>query len=335
MYRYKTVQVKLEATKEIIWNVWKGIQLPFTYFFDPSERINIVYLLSSLMLAYYVYYTSKKNSSFFKYIFNKKVWLGKSAQIDYKFIVFNGVLKVLLIIPLLESWRYLGYNTTTYLESFGLSTFKFSQTETLVYYTLSLVIIYDLVFYLVHLAMHKIPFLWEFHKIHHSATTMNPITQYRLHPIELIINNFAYMIVSSLLMGVFDYFSNDRVGLYLFFNANIFSALFLIWGASLRHSHVRLKYFNFLEGFFLSPYQHQIHHSDNPKHYDKNIGAKLALWDRLFGTLIRSKKEKNITFGLGGKEQVDYNSFTKNLYMPFIKNIKRIAKKIQISSTKK
>ncbi len=228
------------------------------------------------------------------------------------------------------------YNPTWLVE------FSFSPTETLVYYTLALVVMYDLVFYLVHLAMHKIPFLWEFHKIHHSATTLNPVTQYRLHPVELLINNCAYVFVSALLMGVFDYFSTNQVGLYLFFNANIFTGIFLIWGANLRHSHVKLGYFNFLERIFISPRQHQIHHSDNPKHYDKNIGAKFALWDWLFGTLVPSKKGEKLRFGLGTKERVNYDSFTKNLYMPF-KNIwqstrlsgKRLFRKRQIPSTKK
>lgn len=325
----------MEATKEILWNIWKGVSTPFTYFLDPSERINIVYLLSSTLLALFVYLKAKKNKSFFKYLFNKKVWFGKSAQVDYKFIVFNGIFKILLIVPLLESWRYLGFEINSYFETFGLSDFKFSQTETLVYYSLSLVVVYDFVFYIVHLAMHKIPFLWEFHKIHHSATTMNPITQYRLHPVELIINNFSNILVSGVLMGIFDYYSDDRVGIYLFFNANVFSWLFLIWGASLRHSHVKLTYFNFLERIFLSPYQHQIHHSDNPKHFDKNIGSKLAVWDWIFGTLIPSETGKNVKFGLGKKERIHYDTFIKNLYMPF-KNIgKRILHKLQIPFTKK
>ena len=45
--------------------------------------------------------------------------------------------------------------------------------------------------------MHKIPILWEFHKIHHSATSLNPITQYRLHPLELLINTLENIAINQ------------------------------------------------------------------------------------------------------------------------------------------
>ena len=109
-----------------------------------------------------------------------------------------------LVFPLLTYWRYLGVTINDWMEeSFGLSSILLTESQIILYYTLALVILLDLRIYLVHLAMHKIPFLWEFHKIHHSATTLNPITQYRLHPIELIINNLSHVFVSSFLIGFF------------------------------------------------------------------------------------------------------------------------------------
>ena len=86
----------------------------------------------------------------------------------------------------------------------------------------------------------------------------------------------------------------------------------MFFGANLRHSHVKLKYPSILEHIFISPYQHQIHHSSNSKHFDKNMGSKLAVWDYLFGTLILSKETSKLRFGLG-KEKNDYDSFTKIL----------------------
>jgi sterol desaturase/sphingolipid hydroxylase (fatty acid hydroxylase superfamily) len=167
--------------------------------------------------------------------------------------------------------------------------------------------------------MHKVPFLWEFHKIHHSATTLNPITQYRLHPVELILNNLSYFVVSAILMGVGDYFYQGVINQAVYAEVNIFAMLFLFWGSNLRHSHVKLRYFNFVERLVISPFQHQIHHSNNPAHFDKNLGAKFALWDWLFGTLIRSEKQKTLRFGLGSKESSHYDTFLKTLYQPFKK----------------
>jgi len=102
----------------------------------------------------------------------------------------------------------------------------------------------------------------------------------------------------------------------------ILNFLFYFFGANLRHSHVKLKYFSFLEYIFISPYQHQIHHSNNQQHFDSNLGSRLAIWDYLFGTLIKSKEVKELKFGLGEEDQ-HYDSFSKNLLNPFVNIIKR------------
>ncbi len=311
----------MEVFITILEDLWEGLLAPFYYFIDPSKRLNLIYLFSSTLLAYYVYKKAKTTIPFYRYLFNKKVWLSKSAFIDYKYLFFNGIIKILLIAPIFVAWRYVGVETNDFLEeTFNASSVSLSKNQVIIFYSLSLVIAYDLVFYLWHLAMHKSPFLWEFHKIHHSATSLNPITQYRLHPVELIANNAALFLVSALLKGVFDYFYQGSIELVTYAEVNIFAMLFLFWGANLRHSHVKLKYFSRLEKIFISPRQHQIHHSDNPLHFNKNMGAKLAVWDRIFGTLLRSKDAEKIKFGLGKSEVKDYNTFFKTLYIPF-KNI--------------
>ena len=67
---------------EFFYNIYQIIEesltLSLSYFIDTEKRINFIYLLSALILAYYVYYKSKIKSSFLKYIFHKKVWLSKS-----------------------------------------------------------------------------------------------------------------------------------------------------------------------------------------------------------------------------------------------------------------
>jgi sterol desaturase/sphingolipid hydroxylase (fatty acid hydroxylase superfamily) len=296
-----------------------GLILPFLHLFDPKERLNWMYLLTSVLLAFYVYKKSTSHISFFKYLFHKKIWLSQSAFVDYKFLFFNSVLKLILIFPILYSWRYLGTEIGFFLEENGsLWENALNQNQVYLFYPIAFLILYDLTYYLIHLAMHKIPVLWEFHKIHHSATSLNPITQYRLHPVELLINNFNYVFVSSVLYGVFDYLCADTLLYTEILEVNVFTLLFGFFGATLRHSQVRLKYFNFLEGFLISPYQHQIHHSSDPKHFDKNMGSKLAIWDRLFGTLVRSGKAEKLKFGLGSDDQIRFRSFAQNLYMPFV-----------------
>jgi len=54
-----------------------------------------------------------------------------------------------------------------------------------------------------------------------------------------------------------------------------------------------------LERIFISPKQHQIHHSTNPKHFDSNFGVSLSLWDGLIGTRYYSKdSQEKLRFGL-------------------------------------
>ena len=180
--------------------------------------------------------------------------------------------------------------------------------------------------------MHKIPFLWEFHKVHHSATTLNPMTQYRIHPVELIINNIRGIIVFGLVTGLFDYLSAHSIDKMVFLGVNIFHFIFLLFGSNLRHSHVKLKYPKYLEFIFISPFQHQIHHSRDPKHFNKNLGSKLALWDYIFGTLVLSVSTSKVRFGIP-KENLKYNSFWQNLINPFIKQIEYFKKSKK--STKK
>jgi sterol desaturase/sphingolipid hydroxylase (fatty acid hydroxylase superfamily) len=313
--------------EEISHTVIDSLYLPISYLNNPEKRIHYVYLISSLLLAFYVFIVSKRPRSFLKYVFNKRVWLSTSALVDYKIFIFNSFFKLFVIAPFFLSSVYFSMIIeNSLIKHLGYSTIILSQTETLIYYTLALTIFNDLLSYFVHFLFHKIPFLWEFHKTHHSATVLNPVTQYRLHPIELLINNIKFIFAISLLSGLFEYLSAGVVDKILFMEVNILSYVFLMWGSNLRHSHVRLSYFNFLEYIFISPFQHQIHHSDNPKHFNKNMGSKLAIWDWLFGTLQRSQSIEKISFGLGKKENTQYNSFLKNMLKPFINVISQLTK---------
>lgn len=295
----------------------EGLEMPFSYVSNSDKRIYFLYLISSALLAYYVYYKAKKKTGFFKYIFNKKVWLSKSSFTDYFMVFFNSFIKILLIGPYLIFGLYLAFYTNEYLITyFGYPESSLGVTSTLILYTITLTLVGDFASWVVHYAFHKVPIFWEFHKVHHSATSLNPVTQYRIHPIELLVNNARGILVFGLVTGVFDYLSAHQVHKMMFLGANVFSFLFMFFGANLRHSHVKLRYPKWLEYIFISPVQHQIHHSTNPAHFDRNMGSKLAIWDWMFGTLVLSGNIKYLKFGLG-KEDGDFDSFWKNILRPF------------------
>lgn len=307
---------------EILNLLEESISLTLSYFFNPEKRVYFIYIFSSVILAYLVYKRTRIKSSFFNYIFNKKVWWTKSAFVDYSLFFFNSLIKTLFIIPYIFLSLYIAFYINDFLlQCFGFIKDPLSKTQTIILYTFSLTIINDLFSYLTHYLMHNIPFLWEFHKIHHSATSLNPITQYRIHPLELVINNIRSIIVFGIVTGIFDYISSNQINKLLFLGVNVFSFLFYILGANLRHSHVKLSYPRILEYFLISPYQHQIHHSIRKEHYNKNLGSKFAIWDWLFGTLVHSGDKRKIRFGIIDTNQ-KYNSVWYNLYAPF-KNISR------------
>lgn len=309
---------------EVYTNVVEAIQLPIRELANSESRLHILYLLSSLVLAYYVYRKSNQKESFWAYVFRKDVWLSRSALIDYGMIFLNAFFKVFLIGPYLVLGFYLSYQLEEWLPTvLGYPNAGLSKTTTIVLYTIALTVVSDFSTYVVHLAMHRIPWLWEFHKTHHSATTLNPVTQFRIHPLELIINNAKAILVLGLVTGVFKYLSAHPIEELTLIGANVLSFAFLLFGSNLRHSHIPLKYFNWLEYVFISPFQHQIHHSSAEKHFNKNLGSKLAVWDWMFGTLVRSDSVDDIEFGIGKQEEENYNTLWKNLSMPF-QNILKI-----------
>jgi sterol desaturase/sphingolipid hydroxylase (fatty acid hydroxylase superfamily) len=296
----------------------EGLELSFSYFLSPNKRIYFGFLLSSIILAFWVFKSSGIKDSFFNYLFNRKVWVGASPTVDYGFFLFNGIFKVVVIGPVLIFGLYLSFYIKEYLlTQFGYPSIKFSPYLIIGAYTVVLFLFKDFSSYVVHLIFHKVPFLWRFHKVHHSATVLNPLTQYRIHPVELLVNNLKGIVVVGMVTGVFDFLSNGEFSLFLVLGVNIIGFTFMLFGANLRHSHVKLRYPSGLENWLISPVQHQIHHSQNQEHFDRNFGSVLAIWDSIFGTLFKSKNIVKIQFGLGRVENKKLKTFWQNLVGPF------------------
>jgi sterol desaturase/sphingolipid hydroxylase (fatty acid hydroxylase superfamily) len=106
---------------------------------------------------------------------------------------------------------------------------------------------------------------------------------------------------------------------YALADSNIILVLFIHVYVHLQHSHVWIAFSGRLGRIFVSPAHHQIHHSTNPKHFNRNYGSCLALWDWMFGTLyVPGKEKEKLSFGA---EQDDYQAHTISgeLIAPFIR----------------
>ncbi|PWU14842.1 MAG: hypothetical protein C5B49_12610 [Bdellovibrio sp.] len=190
-------------------------------------------------------------------------------------------------------------------------------TFTVIAFSLLLMIAMDFGFYVQHRLAHKVKFFWEFHKVHHSATTLNFFTTYRAHIFDKLFS-FAFKgAAGACVVGVFDYFCSGRPHDFLIYEIPIF-AVISAGVMILQHSHVWWSWGK-LENIFYSPAMHIIHHSKNPIHFNKNLGSVFN-FDKIFGTYYKpAELPENIEIGM--VDDVDWESLS--LYQYFIRPIKR------------
>jgi len=185
--------------------------------------------------------------------------------------------------------------------------------------TLAELLAYEFAYWGAHYAFHRIPALWEFHKVHHSAEVMTTLTEMRQHPIEIIAFMNAISLATGLTFGLMTYVFGPGVGHITLLNGNIALTVFMLTWGHLRHSHLWIPVQGLAGKLFQSPAHHQIHHSVDPRHFDKNLGFALAVWDWAFGTLHIPAREPEVAqFGVG-EEYEDYATVARSLARPFAK----------------
>ena len=301
--------------------LWQSItELP-GYLFDANKRVYLPYLFSAILMAVPVYIATEKACSgkgFLKFLFPKQVWWCKSAKLDYCLLITNRLIKAATFTPIVLTMVPVALGLSGGLEALFGPALYLEAPEWVVIglFTLFLFIVDDLTRFLLHLILHKIPFFWEFHKVHHSAKVLTPFTIYRSHPVESYLYACRMALTQGIVVGVGYYVFGSSLSMYDILGANAFVFLFNIFGANLRHSHIWLSWGDKLEDWFISPAQHQVHHSDNPIHFDTNLGSALAIWDRMYGSLIKASSAGKITIGVG-QYDAGHDSLTAIYLKPF------------------
>ncbi len=183
--------------------------------------------------------------------------------------------------------------------------------------TVLLFLAYELGYWFNHWLSHKVPFLWEFHKVHHSAEVLTPITNFRVHPVYSWIFANILAFAAALASGIGNYVFGNTAYQYAINDTNLILVVFIHAYVHLQHSHMWIAFTGTLGRIFVSPAHHQIHHSGNPKHFNKNFGSCLALWDWIFGTLyVPAKEREPLTFGFPG--DADAHTIKGELTGPFV-----------------
>jgi sterol desaturase/sphingolipid hydroxylase (fatty acid hydroxylase superfamily) len=186
-------------------------------------------------------------------------------------------------------------------------------------FALGMTVARDFVTFLTHLLHHRVPLLWEFHKVHHSAEVLTPVTVFRKHPLYNVFEYGMNILLIGPLQGLIALSFVGHAAPVTLFGANIVFALFHLAGANLRHSHIWLSFGPRLSHVLSSPAQHQIHHSRAAQHANKNFGEVFALWDWLFGTLyVPGRAPEALVFGLAEEGAPQHRTLWAVYTQPFV-----------------
>jgi Fatty acid hydroxylase superfamily len=112
-----------------------------------------------------------------------------------------------------------------------------------------------------------------------------------VHPLDSLVLQNNLSIFIGLFAGVARHLIGKPVETFQFDATNILMVLCIYLAVQLRHSQIWIPFTGKLGCLFMSPAHHQMHHSSDPVHFNRNMGASLAIWDWLFGTLAMPQKE--------------------------------------------
>ena len=304
----------------------------FGVIFDPGHFLSVLPMFIALVIATVVVMARLRRKGARKLrlrrvmtmLFPKRVFLHTSAKLDYwVFAINQGVLFFITISAFLSpaivaeliigTAGYLGFTE-------GQASTSLAQR---VLYSIYLMLVWDFAATYAHYLKHKVPILWELHKVHHSAEVMTPVTALRRHPLEAIFGSIVTACFLGVAVGVWVVGFGQSV-----MPINLFGTIFGIWlwrvaGYNLRHSHIWISYGDFWNRIFISPAQHQVHHSKSPAHYDRNFGHIFSFWDSFFGTLYLPRFEERMEFGIDDHEMPEYRSLF-GLYVTPVVNVWRI-----------
>ena len=308
-------------------DTWTGravtaLLTPFVEYLSSWSVIWWPFVLFSLAIAFAVYAIAhpgpRRLSEFRRRFLSGAIWWHPSSKADYAYYVANGVLFPIAVAPLIVAGATVAVWVDTGLRvSLGpVQSPLVAATLLRVLYTIAFFVAFDVGRFIAHGWLHDVRWLWPFHKVHHSAEALTPFTSFRMHPVELFLLNAASNVLTGLVSGVVWYVSGGEVGLYTFFGLHVGIAAYNAIG-NLRHWHVWVSFGPVLDRWLLSPAHHQIHHSRDERHYGRNRGYALAVWDRLWGTLYVPDREEKLVFGLGDGSDGEWHSVGRMYLQPF------------------
>lgn len=175
------------------------------------------------------------------------------------------------------------------------------------------VVLLDLVIYLQHVMVHKVPVFWRLHRVHHADLDYDVTTGARFHTLEILLS-MLIKFAAIVLLGV------PVVAVVIFEVVLNATAMF-------NHSNIRLPepIDRVLRYLLVTPDMHRVHHSIEYDEANSNFGFNLPWWDRLFGT-YRAQPRAGHTAMIIGLDNFRDPHQVDRLYgmmvMPFVARIR-------------
>jgi sterol desaturase/sphingolipid hydroxylase (fatty acid hydroxylase superfamily) len=292
----------------------------------PSSSAYWLYLLSALALAAFISMRGADRSirglgALLRALFPGRVYRHRSVRNDAGIFVANTLFYSFVLlgpVTALSGWAARG--TAGVLgAAFGPARAMSDGLAGRLGLMVTLLVVADLAFFLSHYVQHRVGFLWEFHKVHHSAPVLCPLTVFRRHPVDVLFERGTSALMVGAVLGGFRHLGVTSVEPFTVMGVNAGLFLFLLLGFNLQHSHVWWSWGERLERLLVSPALHQIHHSAEPRHYDKNFGNIFSVWDGLAGTRYLPTSRERFAIGLSDGEGDDYRSLLRLYFLPFVR----------------
>lgn len=270
--------------------LWKEI----THFHWENYFYGLI-LVSLIVWALELLFPWRKDQK----IFRKDFWM------DTFYMFFNFFLLNLIVLIFLSNATAELFNDFLSLIGLKISDFQLLDLNALPFGLGLLVffLITDFVQWNTHRLLHYSPFLWNFHKVHHSIKEMGFAGHLRYHWMEPIVYK-SLLYIPLAVIGGFDVQSVAIVH---------FSALTI---GHLNHANLGWDY-GVLKYIFNNPKMHIWHHAKQlPKNhqYGVNFGISLSLWDYLFKTSHVPHDGRDIELGFEGDEEFPKDFIKQTIY---------------------
>ena len=281
---------------------------PVRLFLEPRDRYFVVYLLPQLVFA--MWFVRRKRDR--RPPIGRDAVRHRSTRHDVLLFVTNAAFVAPLIAIVFESGRIVrplrdGIEAVTGRHSL------LSGWQARVFITVALAMAADFGFFVAHALQHRVPALWQFHRVHHSAPILTPLTNGREHPVADVFQALFVTLMLTVTAAVSLALVTPGVRVVSIEGTNVVILGSFVALANLRHSGTWISFGRRIEHVISSPAQHQIHHSIDPRHFDRNFGVMFSLWDWLFGTLYTTETHEELHFGL--PNQSNYEWTAASLYL--------------------